>query len=72
MKMNKKAIKTAALTAVIVLVVFEALAFLVTLIDPAGELLRINMGNPLLHVVIVIAALGFGVSAYVREQKKGE
>ena len=71
MKMNHKAIKTAALTAVIVLVVFEVLAFLVTLIDPAGGLLRINMGNPLLHVVIVIAALGFGVSAYVREQKKG-
>ena len=71
MKMNKKAMKAAALIAVIVIVVFEAIAFLVTLIDPAGGLLRISMGSPLLHVIIVIAALGFGVSAYVREQKKG-
>ena len=71
MKMNNRAMKTALLTAVIVLVVFEALAFLVTLIDPEGGMLRIRMGSPLLHVIIVIAALIFGVSAYVREQKKG-
>ena len=70
MKTDPKALKAAALLAAIVLVVFEALSVLVTVIDPSGGLLRIDLHQPLLHVIIVILAIGFGISAYVREYRK--
>lgn len=65
--MNKKALKQAALVAAIVLAGFEALGFLVQLIDPQGGLLRVDMRNPVVHGVIVVAALVIGVIMYIRE-----
>ena len=67
--MKNKALKNAALITAVTLIVFEGLSVLVTLFDPAGGILRINLQNPLLHVAIVIAALIFGVSAYIKEKK---
>ena len=67
---DKKALKPAVLTAVVALVVFEALCILVQLIDPEGGLLRVNFSSPLQHVIIVLASLGFGIYAYIRERKK--
>ena len=72
MKMDADALKAAALLTVIALVVFEALSMLVTWIDPSGGLLRIDLHNPILHIIIVIAALAFGLSTYVRESRKNK
>ena len=69
-KMNKAALKNAALIAAITLVVFEGLTVLVQLIDPQGGLLRVNYRNPAQHIIIIAAALGFGVAAYCRACKK--
>lgn len=44
--LDKKAFKPAVITAVIVLVVFEALSILVQLIDPEGGILHVNYSNP--------------------------
>ena len=68
--MDKKALKTAALIAVIVLAVAEGLFLLIHLLDPQGGLLRIDIANPLHHGVIVIAALAAGIAAYRREHAK--
>ena len=68
--MNKNALKTAGLVAVIALLALEALSFVVTLIDPQGGILRIDMGKPLSHVIIAAVALVIGVYIYVRESKK--
>ena len=70
MKTDPKALKAAALMAAIVFIVFEALSILVTWIDPSGGLLRIDLRNPVLHLIIVIAALLFGLTAYLREARK--
>ena len=69
---DKKALKSAALITVIVLFVFEAVAFLVQLVDPEGGLLRVDLRNPVYHLIIAAAALLFGVSAYTRECRKKE
>ncbi len=69
-KPDKKALKSAGLLAVIVLSVFEAVAFLVQLVDPEGGLLRVDLRNPVHHLIIAAAALLFGVSAYIRERRK--
>ena len=69
-KMNKAALKNAALIAAVALVVFEGIATLVQLIDPQGGLLRVNYRNPVQHIIIVAAALGFGVAAYGRACRK--
>ena len=63
--MNRKALKEAVLLAVIVLAAVEAIAFLVQLIDPQGGLLRIDLKNPVIHVVILAAALTAGVFRYI-------
>ena len=63
--MNKKALKEAALLAVIVLAAVEAIAFLVQAIDPQGGLLRIDLQNPVIHVVILVAALAAGIFRYI-------
>ena len=63
--MNRKALKEAVLLAVIVLAAVEAIAFLVQLIDPQGGLLRIDLKNPVIHVVILAAALAAGVFRYI-------
>ncbi len=55
--MNKKALKTAAIYTVIALVIFEALTCLVVLFDPEGGLLRVNLGNPIHHAIMVIIAI---------------
>ena len=68
--MNKNALKTAGLVAVIALPALEALSFVVTLIDPQGGILRIDMSKPLSHVIIAAVALVIGVYVYVRESKK--
>ena len=68
--MNKSALKTAGLIAVIALLAFEALSFAVTLLDPQGGILRIDMGKPLSHVIIAAVALVIGVYIYVRESNK--
>ena len=68
--MNKAALKNAALIAVITLVVFEGITALVQLIDPQGGLLRVNYRNPVQHIIIIAAALGFGAAAYCRTCKK--
>ena len=68
--MNKNALKTAGLVAVIALLALEALSFVVTLIDPQGGILRIDMSKPLFHVIIAAVALVIGVYVYVRESKK--
>ncbi|QUA52068.1 hypothetical protein [Aristaeella lactis] len=68
--MNKNALKTAGLVAVIALLALEALSFVVTLIDPQGGILRIDMSKPLSHVIIAAVALVIGVYVYVRESKK--
>ena len=68
--MNKNALKTAGLVAVIALLALEALSFVVTLIDPQGGILRIDMSKPLFHVIIAAVALVIGVYTYVRESKK--
>ena len=68
--MNKNALKTAGLVAVIALLALEALFFVVTLIDPQGGILRIDMSKPLFHVIIAAVALVIGVYVYVRESKK--
>ena len=68
--MNKKALKEAVLLAVIVLAAVEAIAFLVQLIDPQGGLLRIDLKNPVIHVVILATALAAGVIRYVGESAK--
>ena len=67
--MNKNALKTAGLVAVIALLALEALSFVVTLIDPQGGILRIDMSKPLSHVIIAAVALVIGVYVYVRESK---
>ena len=63
--MNRKALKEAVLLAVIVLAAVEAIAFLVQLIDPQGGLLRIDLKNPVVHVIILTAALAAGVFRYI-------
>ena len=68
--MNKNARKTAGIVAVIALLALEALSFVVTLIDPQGGILRIDMSKPLSHVIIAAVALVIGVYVYVRESKK--
>ncbi len=68
--MNKNALKTAGIVAVIALLALEALSFVVTLIDPQGGILRIDMSKPLSHVIIAAVALVIGVYIYVRESKK--
>jgi len=68
--MNKNALKTAGLVAVIALLALEALSFVVTLIDPQGGILRIDMSKPLSHVIVAAVALVIGVYIYVRESKK--
>lgn len=68
--MNKSALKTAGLIAVIALLALEALSFVVTLIDPQGGILRIDMSKPLFHMIIAAVALVIGVYTYVRESKK--
>ena len=72
-EMDKAALKNAVLIAAIVLVVFEGIATLVQLIDPQGGLLRVNYRNPVQHIIIIVAALGFGIVAYfqyVRRTRK--
>ena len=69
-KMNKAAWKNAALIAAITLVVLEGIAILVQLIDPQGGLLRVDYRNPVQHIIIIAAALGFGIAAYCRAYKK--
>ncbi len=69
--MNKKALKTAGIYTVIALFIFEALACLVVLFDPEGGILRINLGNPIHHAVMVIIAIAFGIHTYIRESRKG-
>ena len=68
--MNKNALKTAGLVAVIALLALEALSFVVTLIDPQGGILRIDISKPLFHMIIAAVALVIGVYTYVRESKK--
>ena len=68
-RLDKKALKSAGLITAIVLLVFEAIAALVILIDPEGGLLRVDLRNPVHHAVIAAAALAFGVSAYIRERR---
>ncbi len=67
---DKKALKSAGLITAIVLFIFEAAAFLVQLLDPEGGLLRVNLRNPVHHLIIAAAALLFGVSAYIRGCRK--
>ncbi len=69
-RMNKGALKAGALLAVIVLVVAEALAFLVQLIDPQGGHLRVDYHNPVQHIIILAVAIAFGFSAYIWECRK--
>ena len=69
--MSKKALKTAGIYAVIALVIFEALACLVILFDPEGGMLRISLGNPIHHAIMVIIAIAFGIYTYIRESRKG-
>ncbi len=68
--MNKEALKAGALMTAVVLVVFEAVAGLVQLVDPQGGLLRVDYSNPVQHVIILAAALGFGVCACIRKNRK--
>lgn len=68
--MNKNALKTAGLVAIIALLALEALSFVVTLIDPQGGILRIDISKPLFHMIIAAVALVIGVYTYVRESKK--
>lgn len=70
--MNKKAVKTAGIYSVIALAIFEALACLCVLIDPEGGMLRVNLGNPVHHLIMVVVAIGFGIYTYIREAKKGK
>ena len=69
--MNKKALKTTAIYTLITLVIFEALACLVVLIDPEGGMLRINLGNPIHHAIMAVIAIAFGIWIYIRESRKG-
>ena len=50
--------------AVIALVVLEGISILVQLIDAQGGLLRVDYRNPVQHIIIIIAALVFGLAAY--------
>ena len=68
--MNHNALKTAGLIAVITLLALEALSFVVTLLDPQGGILNIDINKPLFHVIIAAVALVIGVYVYVRESKK--
>lgn len=67
--MDKAALKNAAFIAAIAMVVFEGIATL-ELIDPQGGLLHVNYRNPVQHIIIVVAALGFGVAAYLRHVRR--
>ena len=69
--MNKKALKTAGIYTVIALVIFEALACLVVLFDPEGGMLRVNLGNPIHHAIMVIIAIAFGIYIHIKETRKG-
>ena len=71
-KPDKKALKSAGLITVIALVVFEAVALLVQLVDPEGGLLRVDLRNPVHHGILAAAALLLGVSAFLRERRKKE
>ena len=62
--------KNAAFIADIALVAFEGIATLVQLIDPQGGLLHVNYRNPVQRIIIVVAALGFGVAAYLRHVRR--
>ena len=68
--MNKEALKAGALMTAVVLVVFEAVAGLVQLVDPQGGLLHIDLKNPVIHVVILAAALAAGVFRYIGGRAK--
>lgn len=68
--MNHNALKTAGLIAVITLLALEALSFVVTLLDPQGGILNIDINKPLFHVIIAAVALVTGVYIYIRENKK--
>ena len=70
--MDKKALKTAGIYTVIALAIFEAMVCLVVLIDPEGGMLRVNLGNPIHHAIMVAAAIAFGISTYIRECKKNK
>ena len=71
-KMNKNALKTAGLVAVIALLALEALSFVVTLLDPQGGLLQIDLAKPVCHVIIAAAALAIGVYIYISENRKNK
>ena len=58
--------------AVIALVVLEGISILVQLIDAQGGLLRVDYRNPVQHIIIIIAALVFGLAAYYRVNKKSD
>ena len=68
----KRLILTIMALAVIVLAAVEAIAFLVQLIDPQGGLLRIDLKNPVVHAVILAAALAAGVIRYAGESSKNK
>ena len=68
--MYKNALKEAVLLAVIVLAAVEGSAFLVQRIDPQGGLLRIDLKNPVIHVVILATALAAGVFRYIGGRAK--
>ena len=69
-KMNHAAVKKAALISAVTLVVFEGIATLVQWIDPQGGLLHVDYRNPVQHIIIIAAALGFGIAAYCRACQK--
>lgn len=68
--MNHAAVKKAALISAVTLVVFEGIAALVQWIDPQGGFLHVDCCNPVQHIIIIAAALGFGIAAYCRACQK--
>ena len=69
-KNNKNELKKALQMTVFILLAFEAVAFLVPMIDGADNYLRMEIGNPVHQVIFAAIALAVGGYTYFRESLK--
>ena len=69
-KTDQNALKKALLMAAFILVAFEAVAFLVSIIEGADNYLRMDIGNPVHQLVFAAIALAVGGYTYFREHLK--
>lgn len=67
---NRTALKKALQMAAFIMIVLEALALLVRLISDLKNYLRIDIGNPIHHLIFIAIAAAVGGYTYFRESMK--